>query len=62
MMADTRVVTISGLPCPCGGTHVQQLGEIEGLEVLRIKKNKKAVKVYYTVAGLALLSPGEPES
>eukprot|EP01147_Barroeca_monosierra_P005704 gene5704-8991_t len=44
-----RTVTIANSSCPCGGTHVKNTSELKGICVTRIKKNKKAVKVYYTL-------------
>lgn len=45
-----REVSMAGHSCPCGGTHVKAVGEIGGVTVTRIKKNKKAVKVSYVLA------------
>ena len=45
-----RVVTMGGVSCPCGGTHVKNVGEIKGVIVTKIQKKKKAVRVSYTIA------------
>ncbi|EGD82542.1 hypothetical protein PTSG_03194 [Salpingoeca rosetta] len=42
-----RVVSVGGCECACGGTHVNNTSQLQGLRVTRIKKNKKAAKVYY---------------
>jgi Ser-tRNA(Ala) deacylase AlaX len=42
-----RVVTLAGLPCPCGGTHVQSTRELAACEVTKVKKKKNIMKVSY---------------
>lgn len=42
-----RVVTIAGSSCPCGGTHVQNTRELEGLQVTKIRKKKMTLKISY---------------
>jgi Ser-tRNA(Ala) deacylase AlaX len=42
-----RVVTIAGSSCPCGGTHVQNTMELRGLQITKIKKKKKTLKISY---------------
>jgi Ser-tRNA(Ala) deacylase AlaX len=42
-----RVVTIAGSSCPCGGTHVQNTIELNGLQITKIKKKKKTLKISY---------------
>eukprot|EP00911_Craspedida_sp_UC1_P000699 UC1_evm1s532 len=42
-----RTVEMAGSACPCGGTHVPQIQDIGLVEVTRMKKNKKRMKVYY---------------
>eukprot|EP01134_Creolimax_fragrantissima_P007563 CFRG7563T1 len=42
-----RIMSIGGVECPCGGTHVKSTKEIGCVEVYRVKANKKNVKVYY---------------
>ena len=32
---------------PCGGTHVSNTGEIEKLEVVKVQKKGKNVRVFY---------------
>jgi Ser-tRNA(Ala) deacylase AlaX len=36
--AGERIVTICGVSCPCGGTHVKNVSLIQSLRVTRIKK------------------------
>ena len=38
-----RIVTICGIGCPCGGTHVKNVALIQHLKVTRIKKVSPAV-------------------
>ena len=47
MDGDVRFVTVGGLEGMCGGTHVTSLGEIKGMTITRIKKNKKFIKISY---------------
>jgi len=35
--------------CPCGGTHVKSIKEIVGIEVTKVQKKGKNVRVYYNV-------------
>jgi Ser-tRNA(Ala) deacylase AlaX len=49
--AGERIVTICGVSCPCGGTHVKNVSLIQSLRVTRIKKSKKSVRVSYNVDG-----------
>ena len=42
-----RVVTIGGMPCPCGGTHVKSTKELQGLSVTKVKKKKDIYKISY---------------
>ncbi|KAJ1428287.1 hypothetical protein B484DRAFT_329588, partial [Ochromonadaceae sp. CCMP2298] len=44
-----RVVTVGGLPCPCGGTHVRSSGELGGCKVTKVKRKKRIVKVSYSM-------------
>jgi Ser-tRNA(Ala) deacylase AlaX len=44
---DLRVVSIAGMPCPCGGTHVESTKNLQGLEVTKVKKKKDIYKVSY---------------
>eukprot|EP00117_Sycon_ciliatum_P049520 scpid82734/ scgid3605/ Alanyl-tRNA editing protein AlaX-L; Alanyl-tRNA deacylase AlaX-L len=44
-----RIVSIAGLPCPCGGTHVKSTAEIGPMKVTRMKKNKKNMKMSYSL-------------
>ena len=43
-----RIVTVAGLPCPCGGTHIRSTSELEGLIVTKIKRKQNLVRVSYT--------------
>ena len=51
----TRIVTIGGLPCPCGGTHVASAGGIGGVTITGMKKKgsgkKAALRVSYALDG-----------
>lgn len=42
-----RLVDVAGVECPCGGTHVKKLGEIQRVKVTRIKKNKQTIRISY---------------
>ena len=50
----TRIVTVGGLPCPCGGTHVASAGAIGAVKVEAVKKKgsgkKAALRVSYSMA------------
>ena len=50
----TRVVTVGGLPCPCGGTHVSSAAQIGAVKIEAIKKKgsgkKAALRVSYSMA------------
>jgi Ser-tRNA(Ala) deacylase AlaX len=47
--AYVRVVEFAESFCPCGGTHVENVGEIEQLAVLKVQKKGKNVRVHYKV-------------
>ena len=49
--ADLRVIKLSeeDSGCPCGGTHVQHMGDIEEIEVTKIVKKGKNTRVSYRV-------------
>ncbi|CAM9753551.1 unnamed protein product [Ectocarpus fasciculatus] len=55
--AATRIVTVAGLSCPCGGTHVRSTGEMEGVRITKVKAKKGTLRVSYT---LAPFSPPPP--
>jgi Ser-tRNA(Ala) deacylase AlaX len=44
------MVTMGGVGCPCGGTHVRNVGEIVSVTVTKVQKKKAAVRVSYTIA------------
>jgi Ser-tRNA(Ala) deacylase AlaX len=44
-----RVIEFGDASCPCGGTHVQNVGEIEQLQVMKVQKKGKNVRVQYKV-------------
>ncbi|RLF72438.1 MAG: alanyl-tRNA editing protein [Thermoplasmata archaeon] len=46
---EVRIVEIEGVDvCPCGGTHVKNLKELRGIEVLsRKSKGREKVRIYY---------------
>eukprot|EP00903_Cladosiphon_okamuranus_P008880 g8502.t1 len=46
---ETRVVTVAGLSCPCGGTHVRSTRELEGVRVTKVKAKKGTLRVSYTL-------------
>jgi Ser-tRNA(Ala) deacylase AlaX len=35
--------------CPCGGTHVGHVGDIKGIEISKIVKKGKTIRVSYTL-------------
>ena len=44
-----RVVTMEGLSCPCGGTHVATVAEIGGLTITGIRVKKGITRISYDV-------------
>ncbi len=44
-----RIVHLGGKAVPCGGTHVQSLGEIGTLKIRNIKQKQGTVKIGYTL-------------
>ena len=44
-----RVVTVGGLGCPCGGTHVNDTKELGRVKVEGIKVKGKVTRISYTV-------------
>jgi Ser-tRNA(Ala) deacylase AlaX len=44
-----RVVTVGGLSCPCGGTHVKSTQDLGAVTVTKVKKKKDIYKVSYSV-------------
>lgn len=48
--AATRIVTVAGLSCPCGGTHVRSTRELKGTQVTKVKAKKGTLRVSYTLA------------
>lgn len=49
----SRIVTIGGLACPCGGTHVQSTRQLKGTVVTKVKAKKGTLRVSYTLSGTA---------
>lgn len=47
--ATTRIVTVAGLVCPCGGTHVSSTGQLGGVRVTRVKPKKGTLRVSYNL-------------
>lgn len=45
-----RIVTLGGLGCPCGGTHVADISEIGSIKVTQVRVKKGMTKVSYTIA------------
>lgn len=48
-----RIVTVGGLSCPCGGTHVSSTGKLEGVRVTKVKAKKGTLRVSYTLPSLS---------
>jgi len=50
---DLRVLklTADDAGCPCGGTHVEHVKDIEEVTITKITKKGKAIRVAYTVKG-----------
>ena len=48
----TRIVTVAGLACPCGGTHVRSTRQLEGVRVTKLKAKKGTLRVSYAVPSL----------
>ena len=50
----TRIVTVGGLPCPCGGTHVASSGAIGAVTIEALKKKgsgkSTALRVSYSMS------------
>ena len=44
-----RVVSVGGLGCPCGGTHVRDTSELGKVKVEAVKTKGKVTRVSYTV-------------
>lgn len=44
-----RMVGIMGVQCPCGGTHVEKVGEVGGLTVTKVAKKGKNLRVSYAL-------------
>lgn len=44
-----RVVTLAGLPCPCGGTHVASTAELAGVRVSKAKAKRGVLRLSYTI-------------
>eukprot|EP00966_Prymnesium_polylepis_P102776 2381333-Prymnesium_polylepis.1 len=49
----SRHVTIGGVGCGCGGTHVRRVDQIGRVELKGIKKKGKAMRVSYAVVDAA---------
>jgi Ser-tRNA(Ala) deacylase AlaX len=51
--SDLRVLklTADDAGCPCGGTHVQHVKDIEEITITKITKKGKAIRVAYTIKG-----------
>lgn len=47
--AYVRVVHFGEASCPCGGTHVQNTADIAQLQVIKVQKKGKNVRVSYKV-------------
>lgn len=49
----TRIVTVAGLACPCGGTHVRSTRDLNGVRVTKLKAKKGTLRVSYAVPSVA---------
>lgn len=49
----TRIVTVAGLACPCGGTHVGSTRDLKGVRVTKLKAKKGTLRVSYAVPSVA---------
>lgn len=58
--AATRIVTVAGLSCPCGGTHVRSTREMEGVRITKVKAKKGTLRVSYTLAPPSPAPPPPP--
>ena len=45
----SRVVTVAGLGCPCGGTHVKDISELGKLNVTKIKVKGGNIRIGYAL-------------
>ncbi|KAL7602383.1 hypothetical protein Lser_V15G22665 [Lactuca serriola] len=46
-----RIVKLGDFPgCPCGGTHVSNISELENMKVTQMRTKKGLTKVYYNIA------------
>ena len=46
-----RVVTVAGLGCPCGGTHIGEISDLISVKVSKIKSKSGNVRIGYRVEG-----------
>lgn len=44
-----RIVSVANMPCPCGGTHIENTNEIQRIVVTKAKRKKNVVKIFYSV-------------
>ena len=44
-----RVVYVAGLPCPCGGTHVDSTADLQKVTVTKVNKKKGKIRVSYNI-------------
>lgn len=44
---EARIVTVSDLGCPCGGTHIKNIQEIQGIVIRKITAKKGKVRISY---------------
>lgn len=44
-----RVIKFGHSSCPCGGTHIEKITDIQSLEVTKLQKKGKNIKAYYQV-------------
>jgi len=51
MQQDMRDITIAGFAATsCGGTHVQNLGELQAVEISKIKVKNSEIRIAYTIS------------
>lgn len=44
------MVGIMGVECPCAGTHVEKVGELGKVNVTKVAKKGKNIRVSYAVS------------
>lgn len=44
-----RVVYVAGLPCPCGGTHVDSTSDLQKVTITKVNKKKGKIRISYNI-------------